>query len=118
MTTYQRQTIHSADDVRAVADHAGSHFFDADTMSFWDSRLLDGVRALDGHETVPGARFLFVTSDRLEGRDRPRRYSLRHLTLGTVRNNRPSVDIERLSTYDSADQARKAMGEFAYLEAN
>lgn len=115
MVSYQRATVHTVDDVRAIADHAGSHFFSPDTMRFWKSRLLSGVTALDGHAAKPGARFLFVTSDIVP--DGVRVYSLRMMTLGSTEDNRPSVDIERLSSYDNAREARKAAQQFTYLAA-
>ena len=57
MTTYQRSTVHTSDDIRAIADHAGSHFFDAATMRFFSSCLLEGVYAPDGYNAMPGNRF-------------------------------------------------------------
>lgn len=113
MTTYQRSSIHTVSDIEAVADHAGSYFFKPDTMHFFKSRILTGIIALDGHKSVPGARFLFVTSERYD--DNPRHYSVRMATLGTQRDGRPHVDIdsnleERFST---AAQARKAMRDYA-----
>lgn len=108
MTTYQRTAIHSADDIRAVADGAGSHFFNRDTMRFFQSRLLSGVWILDGNDCKPGHRYLFVTSERYD--DAPRHYTVRIMTLGTVRDNRPAVDIDTLfGPYSSAREARAAM---------
>lgn len=113
MTTYQRSSIHTVADIEAVADHAGSYFFKSDTMRFFKSRILSGIIALDGHKSVPGARFLFVTSERYG--DNPRHYSVRMATLGTQRDNRPRVDID--SNFDehfaTAAQARGAMREYA-----
>lgn len=108
MTTYQRTTIYSADDIRAVADGAGSHFFSPDTMRFFQSRLLSGVVNLDGNECKPGHRFLFVTSERYG--DEPRHYTVRLMTLGAVRDDRPAADIDTLySPFSSAREARAAM---------
>lgn len=112
MTTYQRTAIYSSDDIRAVADGAGSHFFDPDTMRFFNSRLLSGAWVLDGNECKPGHRYLFVTSERYG--DEPRHYTVRIMTLGTVRDNRPAVDIDTLSCpYPSAREARAAMNAHA-----
>lgn len=111
MTSYQRTEIRTSNDVRAVADHAGSHFFAAPTMRFFSSRLLEGVHAPDGHETAPGRRYVFVTSERHDG---PRHYTVRMMTLGTVRDDRPWADIETVGDYYStAAQARKAAKELA-----
>lgn len=113
MTTYQRSTIHTAADIEAVADHAGSYFFSRDTMRFFKSRVLTGIIALDGHKSVPGARFMFVTSERYG--DEPRHYSVRMATLGTQRDGRPRVDIDSNfdEHYATAAQARKAMRDYA-----
>lgn len=113
MTTYQRSSIYTVADIEAVADHAGSYFFKSDTMRFFKSRILSGIIALDGHKSVPGARFLFVTSERYG--DNPRHYSVRMATLGTQRDDRPHVDINSNfdEHYATAAQARKAMREYA-----
>lgn len=117
MPTYQRATIASANDVRAVVQAAGSHFFDADTMRFFNSRLLEGVYPIDGWESREGARFLFVTSERYE--DDPRQYSVRMLTLTSQRDDRPDVQIDSDfdTKHDTAAQARTAARERAALIA-
>lgn len=108
MTNYARNAIYTGDDVRAVADHASSHFFNSDTMRFFDSRLLSGVIALDGYETVPGHRYLFVTSERDTYSDQPRRYTVRMLTLGSVRDDRPAVEIDTVDDFQAFATARAA----------
>lgn len=112
MTMYQRNTVHSSDDIRAIVDHAGGYFFCANTMRFWRSRLLGGIKALDGHDATPGARFLFLTSDRLNGPEEPRAYILRMASLGTVRDNRPSVDIDTVASFPTVRDARRAMRDY------
>ena len=115
MTTYQRDTIHTTDDIRAIADHAGSHFFDVDTLRFFNSRILDGVRALDGNATEPGRRYLFVTSERDNYSNRPRQYTVRIATLGTQRDNRPTIDIETIDdgySLPTAAAARRFMQDY------
>lgn len=114
MVTYQRATVTTSGDVRAIADSAGSNFFDPDTMRFFDSRLLEGVypAASNGGnpwESREGSQFAFVTSDSNEWEGR--KYSVRILTLSSQRDNRPAVDISSLdSAYrlDTAAQARRA----------
>ena len=106
MTTYQRPTVYTSDDIRAIADHAGSFFFSRDTMRFFKSRLLEGVYAPDGHKALPGNRFFFVTSERHD--DNPRHYAVRMVTLGSVWDDRPTVDIVTVGEYHpSAKSARK-----------
>lgn len=112
MPNYQRSAIHSADDVRAIADHAGSHFFSADTMRFFSSRLLSAARPLDGAETVEGRRYLFATSER-HGDDAPRHYALRMLTLEATEDDRPAVDIDTIGNYHATRaQALAAMRDY------
>lgn len=98
MTTYQRTHIRNANDLRAVADHAGSFFFSPGAMRSFSSRLLDSVLALDSRATRPGARYVFITSEQRDN-DTPRYYNVRLMTLGIVRDNRPSVDITTIGPY-------------------
>lgn len=119
MPYYARTTVHNISDIRAITTGAGSHFFDAATMRFFQSRVLEGVYAPDGHDAVEGNRFFFVTSERYD--DNPRHYAVRVLTLQSVRDDRPAVDISTLGGhYDTAYQARKAAQfeseTLAYLE--
>lgn len=121
MPTYQRETIYSADDIRAIADHAGSHFFDRETMRFFDSRLLEGVypceanritgESPDTMQANPYAaevanRFAFVTSERSDWEGRA--YTVRILTLASVRDDRPSVSIDTLGGFQHWGTAREA----------
>lgn len=110
---YQRNTVHTVDDIRAIADYAGSHFFSADTMRAFSSRVLSGIVALDGHESKPGARFLFVTSER-HGDESPRHYAVRMMTLGTNERGRGDVDILSVGyNLPSAAQARAQLKKLA-----
>lgn len=108
---YQRSTVHTVSDVRAIADHAGSYFFARGTMRFFSSRVMDGVYAVGGRDAVPGAVFYFVTSE-VYG-DAPRHYAVRRLTLGTQRDNRPAVDIATVDTFDTLYRARSVAKEYA-----
>lgn len=65
-----------------VAD-TGSHYFDADTMKFFDSRHL----AASELEVTPDV-YLFVTSERTEY-ESDRRYTVRTAEF------RPTTDVER-----------------------
>lgn len=107
-TTYQRTAIYNADDIRAIADHAGSYFFTPETMRFFSSRVLSDAWQVDGYETKPGRRYVFVTSEK-HGDDTPRHYAVRLATLGTVRDDRPAIDIETVGDYhDTARAAKRA----------
>ena len=108
MPNYQRNAIHSADDIRAIADHAGSFFFSRDTMRFFNSRVLSDVWSVESYTASEGNRFLFVTSEK-HGDDAPRHYAVRMLTLGSQRDNRPAVDITTVGYYhDTARAAKRA----------
>lgn len=110
---YAQSTIRTTSDIRAVADYAGSYFFSPDTMRVFQSRILSGVVALDGHESKPGARFLFVTSER-HGDDSPRHYAVRMMTLGTNKRGRGDVDIISVGyNLPTAAQARAQLKKLA-----
>ena len=86
--------------VTELVDYAtnhGSHFFDADTLRFFGSRILDGV-------TVHGGRAYFVTSERQPYSNEPRRYSARYMTAGAHFH-----EVGRFQEYDTAAQARAAI---------
>jgi hypothetical protein len=118
MVTYQRATVTSVDDIQAIADRAGSHFFDRDTMRFFSSRVLEGVYpALSNGESRwesrEGAKFAFVTSEANEWEGR--KYTVRILTLES-RDGRPHVDIAALDDayrLDTPAQAKRAAREWA-----
>lgn len=108
MPNYQRNAIHTADDIRAIADHAGSFFFSRDTMRFFNSRVLSDVWPVESFVAAEGNRYFFVTSER-HGDDAPRHYAVRVLTLGSQRDNRPAVDIATVGDYhDTARSAKRA----------
>ena len=111
MPIYSLATITSGASLRAVTESTNSHFFDADTMRYFNSRLLGDVFPLDGWETREGARFLFITSERFMGE--PRRYCVRMLTLISERDDRPAVRIDSDfdARHDTAAQARRAARE-------
>jgi len=110
MPTYQRNAIRSTDDIIAIADHAGSHFFSPDTMRFFSSRVLSDVWPVESYATAEGHRYFFVTSER-HGDDAPRHYAVRILTLGSKRDNRPAVDIMTVGGYYATARAAKAAAE-------
>ena len=110
---YAQNTIRTTTDIRTVADYAGSYFFSPDTMRAFSSRVLSGVTALDGNEAKPGARFLFVTSER-HGDDSPRHYAVRMMTLVTDERGRDRVDIISVGyNLPTAAQARAQLKKLA-----
>lgn len=115
---YELAGIYTAQDLRTVVEGTDSYFFSPGAMSGFNSRLLDGLWALDGNEAKPGARFLFLTSEQFvasDGTAEPRTYKVRHLTLKVNDDGTPTTDIETLSEVKSAEVAKTAANSFAYL---
>ena len=91
----------NVDELQEYAAACGSHFFDADTMRFFKSRVLDGVTIHDG-------RVYFVTSERNSGfgGDYSRRYTARVMCAGA------HIDaIRGFQEYATAREARAAIAE-------
>lgn len=110
MPNYQRNAIHTTDDIIAIADHAGSFFFSPGTMDFFSSRVLPDVWPVESYATDEGNRYFFVTSEK-HGDGAPRHYAVRVLTLGSQRDNRPAVDIMTVGDYYATAKAAKAAAE-------
>ena len=89
----------TVDKLRDYAEACGSHFFDAGTMRFFGSRILDDV-------TVHGQRAYFVTSERDNYGNQPRRYSARYMTAGAH-----LFEVGEFQEYATARQARAAIAE-------
>lgn len=110
MPTYQRSTVHTSADLRAIADHAGSFFFSPNTMRFFNSRLLKGVYHRGDSKAIEGAVFYFVTSEAYD--DAPRHYTVRRAVLGTQRDGRPAIDIATVGEHHATPtEARRAARE-------
>lgn len=92
----------TVEELEKYATAHGSHFFDASTMRFFGSRILDGV-------TVDNGRAYFVTSEKqptdyVAGYVYPRRYSARYMTAGCS-----IFEVGKFQEYDTARQARAAI---------
>lgn len=110
MPTYQRSTVHTVADIRAIADHAGSFFFSPATMRFFNSRVLEGVYHRGDSKAIEGAVFYFVTSEAYD--DAPRHYAVRRAMLGSQRDDRPAIDIDTVGErHATAAEARRAARE-------
>jgi hypothetical protein len=86
-------------DVQYCVDHCGSHFFDADTMRFFNSRV-DSIAYTDGE----GGAY-FATTER--GPDGKRRASVRHYSKCRVNT------AGEFQSYRTMDAARKAAKKLA-----
>lgn len=96
--------IYSIDDLRKAASDLGSHYFDADTMRFFNGRVLEGIYRPSIAECPRTG--LFVTSERRW--DDVRRYSIRRFTI--TRTTRPYLDGIGSKTVDEIDI--ETVGEF------
>jgi hypothetical protein len=96
--------IVQASQLKAAFKRAGSHFFDAEAMRFFNSRLCG-----DAHRIAPGV-YAFVTSERFDDRS-PRLYTLRILEdasdVHSVRED--SKGFQGYATLAQAKAARNAM---------
>ena len=95
-------------ELREAVKAAGSHFFDADSMRFFDSRILPGVwNAADGSA-------YFVTSERFRGSGGyigPRLFSVRRWANGTVDT------VGKFQAHKTAGQAKREAARLAQASA-
>lgn len=80
-------------EIKERAAHAGSHFFDKDTMEFFDSRV---------GRAVFGGRY-FITSEQFHHGDgsQPRKW--------TIREAHPNGDITTVGTFQQFDTPNEAV---------
>lgn len=102
-------------DLQATARECGSYFFDADTMKYFDSRLLD-VEPTSA-DTLTG---LFLTSERDKWSDLPREYSVRAYTVTrhehTDGNACHTFTADKVATFSTLARARTALRKRAEAE--
>lgn len=106
MQNYALDTITTTDALIHVADYAGSPFWSPRTLRFFKSRTLNTLYTPDGIQAKPGNRFVFVTSEVYE--NNPRFYIVRQLTLTHNNQGQPRVEIDTVSSYLTASQAKTA----------
>jgi len=120
MTNTPFTDIRTVSDLKTTAHALGSHFFDADTMRFFNSRILDGLHTLTTEsETAFG---FFVTSERYD-ENTPRKYTVRSYQVTTKPRESDGRITSRISIdtvgptssgfggYGTAKQARRAARE-------
>lgn len=111
------QPVHGWDDLRRLSNDSGGHFFSADTMRFFGSRLLGSPRFVKGTEDRLSAQYVGVTSednwDRTEREYRARVFDVTSHTA--VRDDGRTIDIVTFNsdtigdeTHTSARQAHAA----------
>ena len=99
--------MHTADDVRSVADHLGSPMFSPKTMAFFKSRLLDF------HARVDDDSGYVITSDMSpSGRSYALwKYAITRETWtrsgDDYEEKRDVINFDQVDRYDSAREARK-----------
>ena len=90
--------ILSIHDLIVTNERLGGHFFDADTMRFFNSRVLSDLFLVDDSSGY------FVTSERYE--DEPRTYTVRYYVV--THNNEKNSDHIDIGTVDEGYQLRSA----------
>lgn len=107
------EKLNNLSDVRRVARQTGNHFFDAEAMRFFNSRICEARTRTTFDGTV-----WFITSERYD--DDPRIYNVRRASVAPRIDKQGSdfLDIETVSYgHVSADAAERAMLK-AIREAN
>ena len=126
MTNAPFTDIRTVSDLKITAHALGSHFFDADTMRFFNSRILDTLYPLTTEsETAFG---FFVTSERYD-ENTPRKYTVRCYQVTTAPRESDGRIVSRINIdtvgafreYETARQAhsaaREALANMQYLGA-
>jgi len=102
-------------DIIQINRFEGSHFFDADAMRFFKSRVSDFM-AIDESRGMA----LFITSEKHEGLgisgrpiNEPRRYTLRYMLMtgkqaGSIYEIAPDIHTDPFQAFDSVAQAKRA----------
>lgn len=92
-------------DIKAAAEKHGSHWFDRDTMKFFNTKLQSKV-----HPMVDTGDILFVTSERMDAYH-PRRYSIRraYFDEGGRFQIRTIGDFQEYATAGEAHSAAKLL---------
>jgi len=81
----------------------GSHFFDPETMRFFNSRLLGPI-------VQKGELVYFITSERFDLDRSPRKYTIRKLKLSSP--NATVCEIGEFQQYHTVRDARKALKDY------
>ena len=106
--------INNIDDLTITSERLGGHFFDKDTMKFFNSRVLSDLYRVDD------SKGYFVTSERYE--DEPRTYSVRYYVV--THNDEKNSDQIDIGSVDegyqlaTAHRAKKMAKELADSRKN
>ena len=107
--------IYDVHGLKDAARECGSYYFDADTMKWFSSRLLDVEPTSE--DTLTG---YFLTSERDRFSDLPREYNVRTytVTLHTHEDGTrcPAFSVEKIETHNTLARARTAMRRLAAEE--
>lgn len=123
MTTRPFTRMHSAEDVRITSDRLGSHFFDDETMRYFDSRLTSAFHTVTPYSTpiTEGDTEVvyIVTSERFE--DDPRQYAVRRVRVWRNEDGRDRITFDRVLvaqlTYSEQPRAREVAKRMASIAA-
>lgn len=92
------KTWSSIDEIKAANKAAGQHFFDDETMEFFDSKIESGV--ISGRFFITSERFMLD----------PRRYTVREV----IGNDGRVVTASEFNRYETQEDAERAI--FALLD--
>lgn len=101
--------IQSLAGLKATAEELGSHFFDADTMRFFRSKIpADGIRP------VTDQRGYFLTSEQFvpfDGEPFAREFNVRDYEVVTREDGSQYLRIDTLETFESRREATAHLNE-------
>lgn len=109
------QNINSLYTLKRNAEHLGNHFFDADTLRFFSSRVSEQIYRVDD------SRGYFVTSEENVGYG-PRLYSVRAYEIRAPHTPRPAreqdeiMETHTVGTFQGYGTAREAHTRAAELQ--
>jgi hypothetical protein len=91
------------DKARSIAQSHGSHWFNNDTMRFFDSRVLPS-----SWTKIADCRWRFISSERLRGGYHERRYTIREMRWSDTDDTCRTETVGEFQQYETAKDARKA----------
>ena len=97
--------------LKKLVSDSGSHYFDADTMRGFKSRLHDIIAGPDGWYFITSEKHEAYTSYRVI--NEPRKYSVRRLRINTKGDDLSIDTLGEFQQYPSLGTARTAARKFA-----
>lgn len=98
-------------ELKRLASSSGSHFFDADTMRAFRSRLHDVLPGVDGWYFITSEKHVSYTS--YASINEPRQYTIRRLRINTAGTDLSIDTIGEFQEYPTLGRARTAAKRYA-----